>query len=191
MRRIIIIGVLINICLGDVSHILPEYSTTTPSPSPPRPYNFQYKAGRYAGHIDRVHQEAGDGTGIIHGVYSYVDPKYKVRTVEYTADKNGFHPALINFEDTFAQPVDSEAVRLAKERHFRLYHRIAEANAHNVPANLPRDSASVAQAKDRHNELYHRIAEQHAAIAAQREAERLAYEATSVANDVDDHHRQR
>jgi len=49
------------------------------------------------------------------------------------------------------------------------------------------DSASVAKAKDRHNELYHRIAEQHAAIAAQREAERLAYEATSVANDVDDH----
>lgn len=49
------------------------------------------------------------------------------------------------------------------------------------------DSASVARAKDRHNELYHRIAEQHAAIAAQREIERLTYEATSVANDVDDH----
>lgn len=72
------------------------------------------------------------------GTYSYIDPKYKVRTVEYTADKNGFHPALINFEDAFAQPADSEAVRLAKEKHFHLYHRIAEANAHNVPVNLPR-----------------------------------------------------
>ena len=49
------------------------------------------------------------------------------------------------------------------------------------------DSASVAKAKERHNELYHKIAEQHAAIAAQREAERRAYGATSVANDVNDH----
>ncbi|EFN63371.1 hypothetical protein EAG_00460, partial [Camponotus floridanus] len=41
--------------------------------------------------------------------------------------------------------------------------------------------------KDKHNELYHKIAEQHAAIAVQREAERLAYEATSVVNDINDH----
>lgn len=74
----------------------------------------------------------------ISGTYSYVEPKHKVQTVEYTADKNGFHLALINFEDAFAQPADSEAVRLAKEKHFRLYHRIAEANAHNVQINLPR-----------------------------------------------------
>jgi len=58
--------------------------------------------------------------------------------VEYTADKNGFHPALINFEDAFIQPADSEAVRLAKEKHFHLYHRIAEANTHNISINLPR-----------------------------------------------------
>ncbi|XP_012224757.1 uncharacterized protein [Linepithema humile] len=186
MKYVIIAAVLINICLADVLHILPEYSTTT-IPSPPRPYSFQYEAGRYPGHIDRVHQEIGDGVGTVYGTYSYIDPKHKVRTVEYTADKNGFHPALFNFEDTLAQPVDSEAVRLAKEKHLHLYQRIAAANIHNVPVNLPRDSVSVARAKDRHNELYHRIAEQHAAIAAQRETERLAYEATSVANDVDDH----
>lgn len=72
------------------------------------------------------------------GTYSYVDPKHIVRTVEYKADKNGFHPALINFNDTFAQPADSETVRLAKERHMHLYQKIAEANAHNVPVNLPR-----------------------------------------------------
>jgi len=72
------------------------------------------------------------------GTYSYIDPKYKVRTVEYTVDENGFHPALINFEDALAQPADSEAVRLAKEKHFYLYHKIGEANAHNVPVNLPR-----------------------------------------------------
>lgn len=72
------------------------------------------------------------------GSYSYIDPKYKVRTVEYTADKTGFHPALINFEDTLAQPVDSEAVRLAKEKHLRLYQKIAEANVHDIPINLPK-----------------------------------------------------
>ncbi|KAG5329606.1 CU168 protein, partial [Acromyrmex heyeri] len=174
----------VNICLADVSYVS-EYSTTTSLP--PKPYSFQYEAGRYPGYIDRVHQETGDEHGIIHGRYSYIDPKHKIRTVEYTADKSGFHPALINFEDAFIQPADSKAVRLAKEQHFRLYHRIAEANAHNISVNLPRDSASVAKAKDRHNELYHRIAEQHAAIAAQREAERRAYDATSVANDVNDH----
>lgn len=55
--------------LADVSHILPEYATTTTStpPPPPSPYNFQYSAGRYPGHIDRVHQEAGDGVGNVHG----------------------------------------------------------------------------------------------------------------------------
>ncbi|XP_018359244.1 PREDICTED: uncharacterized protein LOC108758677 [Trachymyrmex cornetzi] len=182
MKHIILTIAFINICLADVSYVS-EYSTTTPLP-PPKPYSFQYEAGRYPGHIDRVHQETGDEHGIIYGRYSYIDPKHKVRTVEYTADKNGFHPALINFEDAFIQPADSEAVRLAKEKHFRLYHKIAEANAHNISPNLPRDSASVAKAKDRHNELYHRIAEQHAAIAAQREVERRSYEATSVANDA-------
>ena len=72
------------------------------------------------------------------GSYSFVDPKHKVRTVQYAADETGFHASLINYEDTIAQPIDSEAVRLAKERHFRLYQKIAEANSHGVPVNLPR-----------------------------------------------------
>ncbi|XP_015437060.1 PREDICTED: uncharacterized protein LOC107192347, partial [Dufourea novaeangliae] len=120
--------------------------------------------------------------------YSFVDPKHKVRTVQYTADETGFHASLINYEDTIAQPVDSEAVRLAKEKHFLLYHKIAEANAHGVTVNLPRDSVSVGRAKDRHLQLYHKIADEHAAIAAQRQAERLVYEATSVVNDVNPDH---
>lgn len=40
------------------------------------------------------------------------------------------------------------------------------------------------RAKDKHIQLYQKIAEEHAAIAAQRETERLAYEATSIVNDV-------
>ncbi|XP_031828863.1 uncharacterized protein LOC116425388 [Nomia melanderi] len=188
MNHLIIAIVLISPCLGDVSHLLSEYSTTTTPPPPPRPYSFQYHAGRYPGKVDRVHQESGDGTGHVQGSYSFVDPKHKLRTVQYTADETGFHASLINYEDTVAQPVDSEAVRLAKEKHFRLYQKIAEANAHGVPASLPRDSVSVVRAKDRHNQLYQKIAEEHAAIAAQREAERLAYEATSVVNDVNPDH---
>lgn len=72
------------------------------------------------------------------GSYSFIDPSHKVRTVQYTADETGFHASLINYEDTIAQPVDSEAVRLAKEKHYRLYQKIAQANAQGASANLPR-----------------------------------------------------
>ncbi|XP_043527501.1 uncharacterized protein LOC122537906 [Frieseomelitta varia] len=190
MKNLLIAIVLISPCLGDVSHLLSEYSTTTTTtpPPPPRPYRFQYQAGRYPGNVDRVHQEIGDGSGRVQGSYSFVDPKHKVRTVQYAADETGFHASLINYEDTIAQPIDSEAVRLAKEKHFRLYQKIAEANSHGVPVNLPRDSASVGRAKDKHIQLYQKIAEEHAAIANQREAERLAYEATSAINDVNPDH---
>jgi len=57
--------------------------------------------------------------------------------VEYTANKDGFHPVLINFDDILVQPVDSETVRLAKEKHLQTYQKIAKANAHNIPVNLP------------------------------------------------------
>ncbi|XP_043494684.1 cuticle protein 16.8 [Polistes fuscatus] len=189
MKSFIIVLVLSSSCLGDVSHVLFEYSTTTTStlPPPPKPYSFQYKAGRYPGHVDRIHEESGDGSGTIYGSYSFVDPKYKVRRIEYVADQNGFHPSLINYEDTLRQPVDSEAVKLAKERHFRLYEKLAEANARDVAINIPRDTASVMKAKDKHLQLYQKIAEEHAAIASQRKAERAAYEATSVINDVNEY----
>ncbi|XP_054008789.1 uncharacterized protein LOC128892403 [Hylaeus anthracinus] len=188
MKKLIIAIVLISPCLGDVSHLLSKDSTTTTPPPPPRPYNFQYHAERYPGRIDRVHQENGDGAGHIQGSYSFIDPKHKLRTVQYTADETGFHASLINYEDTITQPVDSEAVKLAKEKHHRLYQKIAEAHSHGTPADLPRDSTSVGRAKARHNQLYQKIAQEHAVIAAQREAERLAYEATSVVNDVNPNH---
>lgn len=63
--------------------------------------------------------------------------------MEYVADKNGFHPSLINYDDTLKQPVDSEAVKLAKERHFQLYEKLAEANAHEIPINLPKVMNSI------------------------------------------------
>lgn len=190
IKSLIIVLTLSTSCLGDVSHILSEYSTTTTStlPPPPQPYSFQYQAGRYPGQVDRIHEESGDGSGTIHGSYSFIDPKHKIRRVDYVADKNGFHPSLINYEDTIRQPVDSEAVKLAKERHFQLYDKLADANAHGVSTYVPQDSASVSRAKDKHFQLYQKIAEEHASIAAQREAERAAFEATSVPNDVNEEH---
>ncbi|XP_012253668.2 cuticle protein 16.8 [Athalia rosae] len=178
---------LVGFGLADVSHILPHDGTIPSSvtpPSPPSPYSFQYSAGRYPGQIDRIHKEAGDGAGSVHGMYSYIDPKYKVRTVEYTADSNGFHPLLTNFEDTQAVPVDSEAVALAKKRHYALYERIATEHARGVQVNSPAETVSVQRAKDRHLNLFAKIAQEHAAIAAEREAEKRAFEATSIPNDV-------
>lgn len=160
-------------CFGDVSHLVPTYynvETTTIPPSPPVPYSFHYKAGRFPGNIDRFQSESGDGSGNVHGItliyllkylnyhsiaiiyrmivilfsllgtYSYIDPKFKIRTVDYTADKNGFHPVLKNFEDIQVAPQDTEAVKLEKERHYQLYHRIASNNANpqTVDESLPK-----------------------------------------------------
>ncbi|GFG37038.1 hypothetical protein Cfor_05433 [Coptotermes formosanus] len=90
---------------------------------PPQPYSFSYTAGRYPGHVDRTHSETSDGTGTIRGMFAYVDPRYQVRTVEYVADAQGFHPVLSN-------PVaDTPTVAAAKVRHADLYARIAAEHA--------------------------------------------------------------
>nr|QGT33392.1 cuticular protein 39 [Microplitis mediator] len=189
---LIILSVLflsISFCCGENYQFASEYKIeTTTLPPPPVPYSFNYKAGRYPGHVDRYRSESGDGAGVVHGTHSYIDPKFKIRTIHYTADKNGFHPILKNFEDVQAQPQDSEAVRLEKEKHHRLYEKIANSNANpdNLISNLPRDTASVARAKNHHFELFKKIAAEHEAIAQQREAERLAFEATSVPNNVEE-----
>ncbi|PNF24419.1 hypothetical protein B7P43_G09690 [Cryptotermes secundus] len=90
---------------------------------PPQPYSFTYAAGRYPGHIDRTHSETSDGSGTIRGMFAYVDPRYQVRTVEYVADAQGFHPVLSN-------PVaDTPTVAAAKAKHADLYARIAAEHA--------------------------------------------------------------
>ncbi|XP_058810883.1 uncharacterized protein LOC131675768 [Phymastichus coffea] len=195
MKILIVFLALASLSSGDVSHILHEQSAltddyeaaiTTTTQGPPNPYSFQYSAGRFPGHVDRVQSEAGDGTGRVKGSFSYIDPKFKVRTIEYTVDENGFHPSLINYDDVFKQPKDSEAVRRAKERHRILYDKIAARNSQGIPVQLPKETASVERAKNRHFDLYQKIAAEHAAIAAERETKRLAFEATSVANDVNE-----
>lgn len=50
----------------------------------------------------------------------------------------------------------------------------------------PQDTESVANAKVRHHTLYDRIAQDHARIGAEREAERLLFESTSVADIPED-----
>lgn len=51
-------------------------------------------------------------------MYAYIDPRQQIRTVEYVADKNGFH-AFLNI------PVsDTPAVAAAKVNHAELYSQV-------------------------------------------------------------------
>lgn len=71
-----------------------------------------------------------DGSGVVRGTFSYVDPRQQIRTVEYVADKTGFYPVLSHPQ---LPPQQSEAVRKATENHYRLFNQIAEqhyANGH-------------------------------------------------------------
>lgn len=111
---------------ADVIHILDEAEPSTPPP-PPRPYVFSYTAGRYPNHTDRAHSEVSDGSGVVRGAFSYIDPRQQIRSVEYTADKDGFHPILSHPN---SEPEQSEAVKQATIKHLNLFNRIAEANAH-------------------------------------------------------------
>lgn len=122
----------------DVSHILSRssehaeiahLSTTTPPP-PPHPYVFMYTAGRYPGDTDRAHGEVSDGSGVVRGAFSYIDPNKEIRWVEYVADDKGFHPVLSHSSENVKQ---SEAVKLATLRHFKLFNKIAESNANVSP----------------------------------------------------------
>lgn len=114
---------------ADVSHLsnaqyYDDSVTSTPAP-PHRPYSFGYQAGRYPGHVDRSHQEVSDGSGVVRGAFTYIDPRQQIRTVEYTADKDGFHP---NVSPENGGPQQSEAVKLATQRHLDIFNRIAERN---------------------------------------------------------------
>ncbi|XP_017868893.1 PREDICTED: cuticle protein 7-like [Drosophila arizonae] len=167
---------------ADVSHL---HLATTPEPhAPASPYVFSYQAGRAPGHVDRQHTEVSDGSGVIRGAFSYVDPKNQVRTVQYVADENGFHPQLSH------QLEDSAAVKAAKEKHFATYNRIAQEHASHIPgqasvAAAPRGSAAVIHATQKHLSAFERIAAEHAAIGAQQEAQRLALAAQSQYSEID------
>lgn len=73
--------------------------------------------------MDRQHTEVSDGTGVVRGAFSYVDPRNQLRTVQYVADEHGFHPQLSHEQE------DTEAVKQAKRKHFALYNRIAQEHA--------------------------------------------------------------
>ncbi|XP_063709973.1 larval cuticle protein LCP-17 [Culicoides brevitarsis] len=178
-------AVLIAVTNGDVSHLShDEYSTTTVN-YPPRPYEFGYSAGRFPGHVDRTHVEVGDGAGTVKGAFSYVDPKQQVRVVEYVADEYGFYPKLSH---ELKAPEDTVAVKLAADRHHQLYSKIAESHANpHLPTAGPKKSAAVERAEQKHLDLFAKIAAEHAKLGAEREAERLAFEATSIRNEHEEY----
>ncbi|KAF5286592.1 hypothetical protein FQA39_LY16275 [Lamprigera yunnana] len=164
--KVVVLFIITPLVWGDVIHIL----STTPEPElPPRPYAFGYAAGRFYGHFDRTHSEISDGSGVVRGTFSYVDPRHQIRTVDYVADKDGFHPVLNRGQ--LPIPLDTPVVALAKQKHLQQYNAIAHSHqAAPGVENLPRDSASVHNAKVKHFTLYDKIAQEHAKIAAERKA---------------------
>lgn len=93
-----------------------------------------------------------------------MDPRLQIRTVEYVADKTGFHPHL----DRTPPPVpsDTPVVAAAKRQHLRQYEKIAASQQRGVVT--PHDTVAVEEAKARHFALFERIAAEHAHIAAER-----------------------
>lgn len=92
-----------------------------------------------------THSEVGDGQGTVRGAFSYVDPRNQVRTVEYTADENGFHPELSHPSHPNK---NTHAVDLATQRHFELYNKIAERNSdpnYSQTGAAPQDTAAVGE----------------------------------------------
>lgn len=176
--KLVVIAVSFVCARADVSHILHQggYTTTTPQPGPPNPYVFSYQAGRAPGHVDRQHTEVSDGTGVVRGAFSYVDPRNQLRTVQYVADEHGFHPQLSHEQE------DTEAVKQAKRKHFALYNRIAQEHAaegvNGAPnaayAAGPRNTEAVAYATHKHLSEFERIAAEHARMRAELEAQRLS-----------------
>lgn len=77
--------------------------------------------------MDRAHSEVSDGSGVVRGAFSYIDPRQEIRSVEYVADKEGFHPILSHPQAS--EPQQSQAVKQATLRHFELFNQIAERNA--------------------------------------------------------------
>lgn len=101
-----------------------------------------------------------------------MDPRFRVRTVDYVADEHGFHPILNTPQRPL--PLDSPVVAAAKDHHLNLYARIA--NDHHSAVHpdvaLPLKTASVAYAEAKHHDLYQKIAAEHARIAAERELQK-------------------
>ncbi|CAH2003291.1 unnamed protein product [Acanthoscelides obtectus] len=174
--------IMLHVTTGaDLQHVheYVEEEIATPQP-PPRPYAFGYAAGRYPGHIDRTHSEVSDGSGVVQGSYSYVDPKHKIRTVEYIADREGFHPVLN--EHVPDLPSDTPAVAAAKQKHLQRYAAIAQSHkASQGRVIVPLDTRTVEYAKQKHLALYQQIAAEHAQQAAELEQLKRAQ-----GNDVDE-----
>ncbi|KAF4519429.1 hypothetical protein B566_EDAN008656 [Ephemera danica] len=107
--------------------VVPVHEQQQEDLGPPKPYSFSYAAGRAPGHVDRVHSEIRDESGVVRGEFAYIDPRHRVRTVQYVADANGFHPIVDG--GVVKVPVDTPVVAAAKQRHLALKERIAADHA--------------------------------------------------------------
>ncbi|KAG7177678.1 Cuticle protein 10.9-like [Homarus americanus] len=60
-----------------------------------RPYTFQFNIADEVEGVRFAQVGQGDEQGNVQGSYSYVRPDGVLVTVTYIADKNGFHPEII------------------------------------------------------------------------------------------------
>ncbi|XP_056640128.1 uncharacterized protein LOC130447366 [Diorhabda sublineata] len=165
-------------------HLDNEKYSQTPAP---RPYAFGYAAGRYPGDIDRTHSEISDGSGVVQGSYSYVDPRHKIRKVEYTADKYGFHP--ITNDNVPDLPSDTPIVAAAKVNHLQKYAAIVQ-EQQSAPNHIkfPSDTPEVQYAKNKHLALFQAIAAEHARLATEQEAKNQQEKIQNNVNGGEEHY---
>lgn len=89
--------------------VLAQEEALGPNGQPkPEPYSFSYSADSTGGVAS--HQETGDGTGRITGVYTINGPDGRERRVEYVADAQGYR-AVVKTNEIGTKPEDSGDAR--------------------------------------------------------------------------------
>ncbi|KAG8186886.1 hypothetical protein JTE90_023775 [Oedothorax gibbosus] len=79
---------------------------------PPSAYIFGYRSDDGDGTTQHRHEES-DGAGVIRGSYGFFDADGVYRTVNYTADSNGYRAVVRSNEPTFEAQSEGNAVFIA------------------------------------------------------------------------------
>lgn len=75
----------------------------------PTPYEFGYVFGNGIG-MTQQRREVSDKNGVIRGQYGYLDPLGIYRTVNYTADANGYKAVIFSNEPGSTNQTPANAV---------------------------------------------------------------------------------
>lgn len=81
---------------------------------PATAYIFGYRSDDGSGTTQHRHEES-DGAGVIKGSYGFVDPNGVYRTVNYTADLNGYRAVVRSNEPGFEAQSSGNVVFIADQ----------------------------------------------------------------------------